>query len=162
MYLRPPADPSVFDPGLSLYVAAAGLAYLVTPARYRTLAVAAFASWTPALRFFSGEPFVGDYPISNAIAGILALFFLVLVLVVRDNVDDEERIRRIGLGLLTVATFARISERHYVVSSPGVFAPDDAWALIVVSVLPILAISELRRAVHDALATRAALAASFL
>ncbi len=151
MYLTATADPSVFDPGLSLYVAAAGLAYLVTPARYRTLAVAAFASWTPALRFFSGEPFVGDYPISNAIAGILALFFLVLVLVVRDNVDDEERIRRIGLGLLTVATFARISERHYVVSSPGVFAPDDAWALIVVSVLPILAIVKLRRAVRDAL-----------
>ena len=162
MYLTATADPGVFDPGLSLYVAAAGFGYLVTPAPYRTLAVAAFASWTPALRFFSGDPFVGDYPISNAIAGILALFFLVLVLVVRDDVDDEERIRRIGLGLLTVATFARISERHYVVSSPGVFAPDDLWALVVVAVLPILAIVKMRRPVRDALATGVALAAYVL
>ena len=162
MYLTATADPRVFDPGLSLYVAAAGLAYIVTPARYRTLAVAAFASWTPALRFFSGEPFIGDYPISNAIAALLALFFLVVVLVVRDNVDDEERIRRIGLGLLTVAAFARISERHYVVSSPGVFPPDDLWALVVVAVLPILAIVKIRRPVRDALATGVALAAYVL
>src|SRR5258708_6427788 len=162
MYLTATADPNVLAPGLSLSVAAAGLAYLVAPARYRTLAVAAFASWTPALRFFSGQPFVGDYPISNAIAGILALFFLVLVLLVRDDVDEEERIRRTGLGLLTVATFARISERHYVVSSPGVFAPDDAWALVVVAVLPILAIVKIRRPVRDALATGVALAAYVL
>ena len=162
MYLTATSDPQVFDPGLSLYIAAAGLAYLVTPARYRTLAVAAFASWTPALRFFSGDPFVGDYPISNAIAGILALFFLVVVLVVRDNIGDEERIRRIGLGLLTVATFARISERHYVVSSPGVFAPDDLWALVAVAVLPILAIVKIRPSVRDALATGVALAAYVL
>ena len=162
MYLTATTDPNAFDPGISLYVVAAGLAYLVTPARYRTLAVAAFASWTPALRFFSGEPFVGDYPVSNAIAGILALFFLVVVLVVRDNVDDEERIRRIGLGLLTVATFSRISERHYVVSSPGVFAPDDLWALVAVAVLPILAIVKIRRPVRDALATGVALGAYVL
>ena len=162
MYLTATADPNVFDPGLSLYVAAAALAYLITPARYRTLTVAAFASWTPALRFFSGDPFVGDYPISNAIAGILALFFLVVLLVVRDDVLNEERIRRIGLGLLAVATFARISERHYVVSSPGVVAPDDLWALVVVAVLPILAIAKIRPSVRDALATGVSLGAYVL
>ncbi len=162
IYLTAAADPQANDLGLALYVVAAGLAYLITPARYRTLAVAAFASWTPALRFFSGDPFIGDYPITNAIAGILALFFLVIVLVARDKVDDDERIRRIGLGLLTVATFARISERHYVVSSPGVFAPDDLWALVVVAVLPILAVAKIRRAVRDALATGVALGAYVL
>lgn len=162
MYLTAAVDPRANLLGLALYVAAGGLAYLATPAKFRTLTVAAFASWTPALRFFSNDPFVGDYPLSNAIAGILALFFLMLVLVARDRVDDEERIRRIGLGLLAVATFARISERHYVVSSPGVVAPDDLWALVVVAVLPILAVARIRRAVRDALATGVALGAYVL
>ena len=162
MYLTAATDPATNVLGLALYVGAGGLAYFVTPARFRTLTVAALASWTPGLRFFSGDPFVGVYPVTNAVAGILALFFLVAVLVARDDVDDEERVRRIGLGLLAVATFARISERHYVVSSPGVLAPDDLWALVVVAVLPILAIARIRRPVRDALATGVALGAYVL
>ena len=162
MYLTAAADRDTNGLGLALYVAAGALAYLVTPARFRTIAVAAFASWTPALRFFSSDPFVGDYPVTNAVAGILALFFLVVVLIARDDVDDDERVRRIGLGLLAVATFARISERHYVVSSPGIVAPDDLWALVVVAVLPILAIARIRRPVRDALATGVALGAYVL
>ena len=162
MYLTAAADPDANDLGLALYVAAGGLAYLVTPARFRTLTVAALASWTPALRFFSGDPFIGAYPVTNVIAGILALFFLVVVLIARDDVDEDERIRRIGLGLLAVATFARISERHYVVSSPGAIAPDDLWALVVVAVMPILAIARIRRPLRDALATGVALGAYVL
>jgi hypothetical protein len=162
MYLTAAADPLANDLGLSLYVAAGGLAYLITPAKFRALTVAALASWTPALRFFSAEPFIGDYPTTNAIASVLALFFLVIVLIARDDVDDDERIRRIGLGLLAVATIARISERHYVVSSPGVVAPDDLWALVVVAVLPILAVAGIRRPLRDALATGVALGAYVL
>ena len=162
MYLTAAADPQANDLGLAVYVAAGGLAYLVTPGKFRALTVAALASWTPALRFFSADPFIGDYPVSTAIAGILALFFLVTVLIARDAIDDDERIRRIGLGLLAVATVARISERHYVVSSPGVLAPDDLWALVVVAVLPILAIARIRRAIRDALATGVALGAYVL
>ena len=162
MYLTAATDPQANGLGLALYVAAGALAYLVTPAKFRALAVAAFASWTPALRFFSADPFVGDYPATNAIAGILALFFLVLVTISRENVDDDERVRRIGLGLLAVATFARISERHYVVSTPGVLAPDDLWALVVVGVLPILAVARIRGPVRDAIATGVALGAYVL
>lgn len=162
MYLTAASDPGSNGLGLALYVVAGGLACLVTPARFRGLAVAAFASWTPAFRFFSADPFVGDYPVTNAVAGILSLLFLVLVTISRENVDDDERVRRIGLGLLAVATFARISERHYIVSSPRVFAPDDLWALVVVAVLPILAVARIRRPIRDALATGVALGAYVL
>ncbi len=163
MYLTAAAGPAPNDLGLALYVIAAGLAYLVTPARFRTLAVAAFACWTPAIRFFAADPFVGNYPVSVALAGVLALCFLVVVLVSRATVDDDERIRRIGLGLLAVATYARISDRHYIVSSPGILAPDDVWSLLVVVVLAVLAIApQVRRPVRDALATGVALGAYIL
>ncbi len=162
MYLSAATEPDVDHLGLALYVIAGALAYLVTPAKLRVLTVAAVASWTPALRFFSADPFVGEYPLSGAIAAILALLFLVVVLIARDKIDDDERVRRIGLGLLGVATIARISERHYIVSSPGVVAPDDLWALVVVAVLPILAVARIRRPVRDALATGVALAAYIL
>lgn len=162
MYLSVAFDEGTNALGLSLYVVAAALAYLSTPSRFRTLTIAAFASWTPALRFFGPDPFVGAYPITNVVAAILALLFLVLMLLVRDDADDDERIRRVGLGLLAVACFARISERYYVVSSPGFIAPDDFWALVVVAVLPILAVVRIRRPVRDALATGVALGAYVL
>lgn len=161
MYLTA-SDVSANAAGLALYVIAAGLAFLMTAPAFRALTVAAFASWTPALRFFGPDPFVGDYPATNAIAGVLALFFLVLMILARDRVDDDERVRRIGLGLLAVACFARISERHYVVSSGAAIAPDDLWALVVVAVLPVLAVVHIRRPVRDALATGVALGAYVL
>lgn len=162
MFLSAASGPDADQLGLSLYVVAGALAYFVTPSKLRILTVAALASWTPALRFFSADPFVGDYPLGGVVAAILALFFLVVVLIARDKVDDEERVRRIGLGLLAVATIARISERHFIVSSPGVAAPDDVWALVVVAVLPILAVARVRPQVRDALATGVALAAYVL
>ena len=162
MYLSAATDPRANALGLALYVCAGGLAYLVSPAKFRSLTVAAFASWTPAIRFFSGDPLIGDYPVTSAIASVLALFFVVFILVARDAVEDDERVRRIGLGLLAVATLAQVSERHYVVASPGAVAPDDLWALVVVAVLPILAVVRLRGATRDALATGVALAAYVL
>jgi uncharacterized membrane protein len=86
----------------------------------------------------------------------------VIVLVVRDAVDDDDRLRRIGLGLLAVACVARIGERHLLVASRTGFAPDDLWSLVVIGVLPVLAIVRARSAVRDALATGVALGAFVL
>jgi hypothetical protein len=148
--------------GLALYVMAGALAYLVAPARYRALTVAGFALWTPAIRLFGPDPLGGGYPAWVAAASVAALFFLVLVLVRRDASDDDERLRRIGLGLIAVTCVARISERHFVVASPGMFAPDDLWSLVVIAVLPILAVARIRRPTRDALATGVALGAYLL
>ena len=120
MYLSAAADADANRIGLLLYVVAATFAYLVTPRLYRPLSVAAFALWTPALRFFGPDPTFGEYSSGVAIATILALFFLVAVLVDREVTDVEERIRRIGLGLLAVACVARITERHALVAAVGV------------------------------------------
>jgi hypothetical protein len=158
MYLTAALDPGTNDLGLAVYVLAAAFAYLVSPAEYRPLTVAGFALWNQAFRFFGPDPFVGAYPVSTAVAGVLALVFLVAMLLNRDRVDEGERIRRIGLGLLAVACISRISERHFVVSSPSIIAPDDLWALVVVAVLPILAVARIRPASRDAIATGVALA----
>jgi hypothetical protein len=162
MYLSAAADPEADWIGLALYVAAATFAYLVTPRLYRPLTVAAFALWTPAIRFFGPDPTFGEYRIGIAIATVLGLFFLVAVLVDREVTDVEERIRRIGLGLLAVACVARITERHDLVAVRGIIAPDDVWALIVVAVLALLAVVPLHRLTRDALATGAALGAYVL
>src|SRR2546428_14014598 len=142
---------------IGLYIAAAYLGYLATPSTFRPLTVAAFALWTPALRFFGPEPTEGRFPALLALASVLALFNLVAVLLDRSARDPDERLRRIGLGLLAVATVATVVERHLVVESIGV-APDDVVALIVVGVLPILAVARLRPSTRDALATGLALA----
>src|SRR5436309_2122759 len=76
----------------------------------------------------------------------------------RRSRDQDERVRRIGLGLLAVAAVATVVERHLVVSSRGV-APDDVMALVVVGALPLLAVARVRPATRDALATGLALAA---
>jgi len=162
MYLTAAADPGTNVLGLAVYVLAAAFAYLVSPAEYRALTVAGFALWNQAFRFFGPDPFVGAYPVSTAGAGVLALVFLVAMLLNRDRVDEGERIRRIGLGLLAVACISRISERHFVVSSPSIIAPDDIWSLVVIAVLPIVAVARIRPAVRDALATGVALAAYVL
>ncbi len=162
MYLSAAADEGADVLGMALYVSAATFAYLVTPQLYRPLTVAAFALWTPAIRFFGPDPTFGEYPSGVAIASVLALFFLVAVLVDRATIDIEERVRRIGLGLLGVACVARVTERHDLVSAPGIIAPDDIWALIVVAVLALLVVVPLHRLTRDALATGAALGAYVL
>jgi len=142
---------------LGIYLVAAVLGYVATPAVFRPLAVAAFALWTPAIRFFGPDPLAGAFPPVLAFAAVLSLINLVAALLDRSARDPEERLRRIGLGLLAVATVATVVERHLVVEST-VIAPDDLMALIVVGVLPILAVARLRPSTRDALATGLALA----
>ena len=157
MYLGATVSEGADALGLVLYVSAAGLAYLVTRPPYRPLTVAAFALWTPAIRFFGPDPAFGAYPIGLAIAAVLALLLLVAVLVERELIQGDERLRRIGLGLLAVACVALITERHDLVSSARVIAPDDIWALIVVAVLALLAVIPKQGLTRDALATGVAL-----
>ena len=142
---------------VGLYLVAALLGYLATPTAFRPLTVAAFALWTPAIRFFGPEPLAGAFPPLLAFASVLSLINLVAALLDRSARDPDERLRRIGLGLLAVATVATVVERHLVVESI-VIAPDDVMALIVVGVLPVLAVVRLRPSTRDALATGLALA----
>jgi hypothetical protein len=142
---------------VGLYLVAALLGYLATPTAFRPLTVAAFALWTPAIRFFGPEPLAGAFPPLLAFASVLSLINLVAALLDRSARDPDERLRRIGLGLLAVATVATVVERHLVVESI-VIAPDDVMALVVVGVLPILAVVRLRPSTRDALATGLALA----
>lgn len=158
MYLSGTTEARPNDAGLLLYIGAGLIAFLASPRPFRTFTVAAFALWTPAFRLFGPDPFGGLYPVALAIATVLALVFLVVVLVARGDVDADERLRRVGLGLLAVACVARISERHFVVASRGL-APDDVWALVVVAVFSILTVVPVRRTLRDALATGTALAA---
>jgi hypothetical protein len=163
MYL--PAELAEGPPGavgMSVFLIAATIAALATPVRYRTLTVAAFALWTPAIRLFGDEPAAGGFPLVVTIAAILALLFLVAMVLPGTAVDDDERVRRIGLGLLAIACVARVSERHSVVATVGGFAPDDLWTLVAVAVLAILALAPLRRPWRDALAAGVALAVYIL
>ena len=145
-------------PPIILYVVAAGLATLATPVAYRPLTVGAFALWTPAIRFFGPHPFDESFPLSVTIAAVLSLFALVAILLARDPVTPDERLRRIGLGLLSVACVALVADRHTFVASPGVVAPDDLLVVAAVGIFPLLAIVRLRPSVRDALATGLALA----
>jgi hypothetical protein len=142
---------------VGVYLIAALLGYIATPAVFRPLTVAAFALWTPAIRFFGPDPLAGAFPPMLAFASVLSLINLVAALLDRSARDPEERLRRIGLGLLAVATVATVVERHLVVESAGI-APDDVMALVVVGVLPILAVVRIRSSTRDALATGLALA----
>jgi hypothetical protein len=142
---------------VGLYLVAAVLGYIATAGPFRPLTVAAFALWTPAIRFFGPEPLAGAFPPLLAFASVLSLINLVAALLDRSARDPDERLRRIGLGLLAVATVATVVERHLVVESI-VIAPDDVMALIVVGVLPVLAVARLRPSTRDALATGLALA----
>ena len=142
---------------VGLYLLLALLGYLATPTMFRPLTVAAFALWTPAIRFFGPDPLAGQFPPLLGFASVLSLINLVATLLDRSAHDPEERLRRIGLGLLAVATVAAVVERHLAVESL-VIAPDDVMALVVVGVLPLLAVARLRPSTRDAIATGLALA----
>jgi hypothetical protein len=142
---------------VGLYLLVALLGYLATPATFRPLTVAAFALWTPAIRFFGPDPLAGQFPPLLAFASVLSLISLVAALLDRTARDPDERLRRIGLGLLSVATVAAVVERHLAVESL-VVAPDDVMAVVVVGVLPLLAVVRIRPSTRDAIATGLALA----
>jgi hypothetical protein len=145
------------DAGIVLYVVTAALAYLVTPRPFRTLAVAAFALWTPALRLFGPEPTAGLFPAVLAVTAVLALLFLVFTLISRNASGPDEQLQRVGLGVLAVACVASVVERHLVVASLTL-APDDWMAMVVVVLLPIIAVARLRPWTRDGLAIGIALA----
>ena len=145
------------DAGIVLYVVTAALAYLVTPRPFRTLAVAAFALWTPALRLFGRDPTAGLFPAALAIAAVLALLFLVFTLISRNASGPDEQLQRVGFGVLAVACVASVVERHLVVASLTL-APDDWMAMVVVVLLPIIAVARLRPWTRDGLAIGLALA----
>ncbi len=142
---------------MAIYLLAAFLGYVATPSGFRPLTVAGFALWTPAVRFFGPDPLAAAFPPVLAFASVLSLMNLVAALLDRSARGPDERLRRIGLGLLAVATVATVVERHLVVESL-VVAPDDVMALVVVAALPILAVARLRPSSRDALATGLALA----
>lgn len=145
------------DAGIVLYVVTAALAYLVTPRPFRTLAVAAFALWTPALRLFGPEPTAGLFPAVLAVTAVLALLFLVFTLISRNASGPDEQLQRVGLGVLAVACVASVVERHLVVASLTL-APDDWMAMVVVVLLPIIAVARLRPWTRDGLAIGLAIA----
>ena len=149
---------SGISPPALLYVAAAALATAATPAGLRPLAVGVFALWTPAIRFFGPHPFAASFPLPVAVAAIAALLAAVALLIARDHAAPEERLRRIGLGLLSVAGIALVAERHALVATPGIVAPDDLLVIAAVGVLPLLAVVRWRAPLRDALATGFALA----
>jgi hypothetical protein len=142
---------------VGLYLIAALLGYVATPAPFRPLTVAAFALWTPAIRFFGPDPLSGGFPPVLVFAAVFALVNVLAALVDRRPRDPDARLLRVGLGLLALATVATVVERHFVVGTGGV-APDDVMALVVVGVLSILGVVPLRPSARTALATGLALA----
>ncbi len=143
--------------GMGTFVVAAALGAFATPPRFRPLAVAAFALWTPALRLFGPDPSAGAFPPALALASVFVLFSLAAALLDRRPLDADERLRRIGLGLLALTCVAAVVERHQVVASLDL-APDDLMALVVVALFPLLTFARLRSGTRDALATGLALA----
>jgi hypothetical protein len=152
----------VFRVAIVLYVCAGALVYRIAPPRLRALTVAAFALWTPVFRFLGPDALRGNYPVVLVVACVLALVVFIAAVVDRGASDQDERLRRVGLGLLAIACVSLISERHLVVQTVASVAPDDLWALVVVAVLPVVGVAKLRRPVRDALTTGVALGAYVL
>lgn len=141
-----------------LYVAAAALATLATPRTYRPVTVGAFALWTPAIRFFGPQPLDGSFPLPIAVAAFLSLATAVVLLIARDAASPAERVQRVGLGLLSLACVALVTDRHASVASPGILAPDDLLAIAAVVVFPLLAMLRIGAARRDVIATGLAIA----
>src|SRR5439155_13791167 len=79
---------NVFAVGLYLLVTVLG--YIATPTTFRPLTVAAFALWTPAIRFFGPDPLAGQFPPLLAFASVLSLINLVATLLDRTARDPDE------------------------------------------------------------------------
>ena len=143
---------------IALYLAVAALATAATPGGYRPLTVGSFALWTPAIRSFGPHPFDPSFPLPVAAAAVLSLVTLVALLIRRDALSPDERVRRIGLALLSLACVAVVVDRHASVASPGTLAPDDLLALAAVGLYPLLAVLRLRPRTRDGIAIGLALA----
>jgi uncharacterized membrane protein len=143
--------------GMAAYLAAAALATWRTAPHLRPFAVAAFALWTPALGLFAtrGAP-VLPAPVLGA--AMFALVYTVAVLVDPSRVHPSDRLRRVGLGIVAIATMAALFDRHLAVGSSGL-APDDLFAIVVAFTLPLLAHIRARATLRDAIATSLVLTA---
>src|SRR6266508_3232908 len=137
--------------GMVAYLVAAALATWRTAPHLRPLTVAVFAMWTPALGLFATRG-VTVLPAPVLVAAMFALAYTVAVLVDPSRVHPSDRLRRVGFGILAVATMAALFDRHLAVGSSGL-APDDLFAIIVAFALPVLAYLPMRPAPRDAIAT---------
>ena len=120
------------EAGTALLVVALVLGYRFARPEWRTLVVGGFSLWTPALTLYSGaRPLRVDPPVAAAALAALGLF---IIEAFRTTRDDDERLRRVGIGLAAVAITAAVFERHNIVSS-SILAPDDVAAVISVAIL---------------------------
>jgi hypothetical protein len=137
--------------GMAAYFIAAALATWRTAPHLRPLSVAAFALWTPALGVFATRG-AAVLPTPVLAAAMFALAYTVAVLVDPSRVHPSDRLRRIGFGIVAIAIFAALFDRHLAVSSSGL-APDDLFAVVVAFALPLLAHVRARPSARDAIAT---------
>lgn len=142
--------------GMAAFVAAAILVMSRTARHLRPFAVAAFALWTPALIVF-GPPGMPAVPIALLVASMATVAYTAAVLVDPSTVHPSLRLRRVGYGILAIATTATAVDRHITVASSGV-APDDLLAIVSAVALPALAHVRMRSSVRSACATGVALA----
>src|SRR2546428_10745908 len=121
--------------GTVLLVVTLVLGYRIAPSEWRALVVGGLSLWTPALTLYSGaRPLRVETPV--AVAAVVALGLFVFLLFRRHS-QNEDRLRRVGLGLAAIAMTSAVFERHNVVSS-SVMAPDDIAAVVAVAVLAII------------------------
>jgi len=137
--------------GMLAYLAAAALATARTSSQLRAFTVAAFALWTPALGIFASGG-VTVLPTPVLIASMFALAYTIAVLLDPSRVHPSDRLRRVGLGIVAIATVAALFDRHLAVASSGL-APDDLFAIVVAFALPLLAHLRARPVLRDAIAT---------
>lgn len=143
--------------GMAAYLVAAAFATWRTPSHLRAFTVAAFALWTPALGIFASRG-VTVLPAPVLVAAMFALAYTVAALVDPSRVHPSDRLRRVGFGIVAIATMAALFDRHLEVSSSGL-APDDLLAIVVALLLPLLAHVRARPSTRDAIATGLALTA---
>jgi hypothetical protein len=137
--------------GMAAYFAAASLATWRTPSHLRPFTVAAFALWTPALGVFASRG-VMVLPTPVLAAAMFALAYTVAILVDPSRVHPSDRLRRVGFGIVAIATMAALFDRHLAVASSRL-APDDQLAIVVGFGLPLLAYMHVRPRVRDWVAT---------
>jgi len=142
--------------GMAAFVAAAVLVMSRTAQHLRPFAVAAFVLWTPALIVF-GPPGVPAVPLALVVASMATVAYTAAVLVDPSPVHPSVRLRRVGYGILAIATTATVVDRHISVASPGL-APDDLLAIVSAAALAALAHAPARSSVRDAGATGLVLA----
>ena len=97
---------------VGLYLLAALLGYLATPAVFRPLTVAAFALWTPAIRFFGPEPLAGAFPPVLAFASVLSLINLVAALLDRSARDPDRSSLASGMAMNVGQRFLHYAEHN--------------------------------------------------